>query len=151
MSHAVNAHIDAVKQGKAKLSTGDINTTIKEAGRPWKCEPADLMLVAKTSDVTALPSGEVNPAFRSAFRLIQNSPKTMQQLRELATIRKLGNPYFYSALRDSPAPMFAWIFPDVVRLIQRLRMSLPFLDISKDAGFDGLPDDQWMIEMTKSG
>lgn len=149
MTDALLQHIDAVKAGKAKLSVAEINRTIREAGRPWRCVPIEPMLIAKPDDLKPLADGGLNPKYPHAYNLITNSPKSMAELAQLAVDRKLGPNAYYTAPREENQPLFAWIYPDIARLIRHLRVSEPFVTHSTAAGLDALPDKEWAQEMLK--
>ena len=148
MSDAIYRHLNAVETGKAKLGVKDVNKAIAESGRPWKCRPDDATLILKPSEL-ALVKGQPNPKRPSMYSLINASAKAKGDLGVLAKERKLGPGFYWAARKDEIDDVYAWIFPDVVRLIAMLRLNEPFATISTREGLDSLSDEKWMEAIHK--
>lgn len=148
MSDAVMAQVDRVySDPKAKLEAEEVNKAIRAAGRPWRVLPESPLFIFKPSQIDPV-NGKQNAKMPSAFSLIKASPKSLDDLKQIATAKQLGNPWYYSALREKPMPMFAWLFPDIGRLIQHLRPVAPFDSLVP--GGDKLDAQAWMLAVVKA-
>ncbi|MDB5945532.1 MAG: hypothetical protein JWQ33_558, partial [Ramlibacter sp.] len=149
MADAVAAQVERVyADPKARLKVEEVNRVIRAAGRPWRVLPEGPLLILQPLQVKPLDGGRKNPDMPSAFSLIQASLKSLDDFKQIATLKQLGNPYYYTAQRETPTPMFAWLFPDIAALIRHLRPVAPFDSLVPDG--DKLDDESWMIAVVKA-
>ena len=133
----------SVARKTGKLDAEEANNKIEKLRRPWKCVPADPLIVLNPKEAERAEAAGTPLA---AVELIEQNPKSVAELQELAKQKNLGTNWSWLA-RSRDLSLFAWIVPDMEKFADDLRGLEPFATWMKDEGFDALTGYAWLDKL----